>query len=155
MATQLAKLNEAHVSLLNASMGITDVQFCLILLNALPTSYEVMASTILASGAPSALSHTEIIAQIINEEGCQALSGSLLNVARATLIKSSGGKKGKKDHSSLNHGPISPFSPTHHLWVFHPPWALGKHLFHQSTPISVRPALPLGTSWRRLPNWHY
>jgi len=101
MATQLAKLNEARVSLSNASMGITDVQFCLILLNTLPASYEVMASTILASGAPSALSHTEIIVQIINEEGCWALSGSLLNVARAALIKSSGGKKGKKDHSGL------------------------------------------------------
>ena len=66
MATQLAKLNEAHVSLSNASMGVTDVQFCLILLNALPASYEVVASTILASGAPSVLSHTEIIVRIIN-----------------------------------------------------------------------------------------
>src|SRR6266850_7135010 len=101
MAAQLAKLNEAHVSLSNASMGVTDIQFCLILLNTLPTSYEVMASTILASGAPSALSHTEIIVRIINEEGCRALSGSSLNVARAAPIKSSGGKKGKKDHSSL------------------------------------------------------
>src|SRR6266850_1933161 len=101
MAAQLAKLNEARVSLSNASMGITDIQFCLILLNALPTSYEVVASTILASGAPSVLSHTEIIAHIINEEGRQASSGYSLNAARAALIKSSGGKKGKKDHSGL------------------------------------------------------
>src|SRR6266850_1395916 len=103
MATQLAKLNEAHISLSNTSMGITDVQFCLILLNTLPTSYEVVASTILASGAPSVLSHTEIIVQIINEEGRWASSGSLLNAARAAPIKSSGRKKGKKDHSSLTH----------------------------------------------------
>src|SRR6267142_1047594 len=101
MAAQLAKLNEAQVSFSNASMGITDVQFCLILLNALPASYEVVASTILASGTPSALSHTEIIAHIINEEGHQPLSRSSLNVARAALIKYSSNKKGKKDHSSL------------------------------------------------------
>jgi len=101
MAAQLAKLNEARISLSNASMGITDVQFCLILLNTLPASYEVMASTILASGAPSALLHTEIIVQIINEEGHRASSGSLLNAARATPINSSGRKKGKKDHSGL------------------------------------------------------
>jgi len=101
MATQLAKLNEARVSLANASMGITDIQFCLILLHALPASYEVVASTILASGDPTTLSHTDIIVQIINEEGHWASSGSSLNVARATPIKSSGSKKGKKDHSGL------------------------------------------------------
>src|SRR6267142_3231760 len=94
-------LNEARVSLANASMGVTDVQFCLILLYALPGSFEVMASTILTSGDPTTLSHADIIAQIINEEGHQALSGSSLNAARATLIKSSSRKKGKKDHSGL------------------------------------------------------
>jgi gag-polypeptide of LTR copia-type len=96
MAAQLAKLNEACISLSNMSMGVTDIQFCLILLNALPASYEVVASTILASGAPSALSHTEIIARIINEEGRCATNPSL-NVARATPIKS--GKK--KEHAGL------------------------------------------------------
>src|SRR6266850_6665039 len=94
-------LNEARVSLANAFMGVTDVQFCLILLYALPGSFEVMASTILTSGDPTTLSHADIIAQIINEEGHQALSGSSLNAARATLIKSSSRKKGKKDHSGL------------------------------------------------------
>ena len=69
MATQLAKLNEACISLANTSMGVTDVQFCLILLHALLASYEVMASTILTSGDPTTLSHADIIAQIINEEG--------------------------------------------------------------------------------------
>ena len=48
MAPQLAKLIETRVALFNASMGITDTQYCLILLNALPASYEVLASTILA-----------------------------------------------------------------------------------------------------------
>ena len=53
MAPQLAKLNETRVALFNASMGITDTQYCLILLHALPASYEVLASTILVAGAPS------------------------------------------------------------------------------------------------------
>ena len=55
MATQLAKINEMHVALFNTSMGITDNQFCLILLHTLPDSYEVLASTILASGSPDQL----------------------------------------------------------------------------------------------------
>ena len=65
MASQLAKLNEARVALSNANMGVTDIQFCLILLNTLPASYEVLASTILASGAPSALQHSKIITCIL------------------------------------------------------------------------------------------
>jgi len=69
MAQQLAKINETREVLSNTSMGITDNQFCLILLHALPNSYEVLASTILASGGPDKLKHSEIIAQILNEEG--------------------------------------------------------------------------------------
>jgi hypothetical protein len=57
-----------------------------------------VASTILASGTPSTLSHIEIIAQIINEEGRRAANPSL-NVAWATPIRSAGRKK--SDHSSL------------------------------------------------------
>jgi len=68
MAHQLAKINETCIALTNASMGITDNQFCLILLHALPNSYEVLASTILASGAPDKLKHSKIITWIINEE---------------------------------------------------------------------------------------
>jgi len=69
MTSQLAKLNEAQVNLSNASMGITDTQYCLILLNTLPSSYEVVATTILALEAPFLLSHSEIIARILNKEG--------------------------------------------------------------------------------------
>ena len=98
MALQLAKINEARVALTNASMGITDVQFSLILLNALPTSYEVLASTILAAGGPTTLKHSEIIARIINEEGRRSGSSeSSLNAARAAPIKSSGKKKNHSD----------------------------------------------------------
>src|SRR6266404_5550185 len=99
MTSQLAKLNESRVALANASMGVTDTQYCLILLNALPSSYEVLASTILAAGPPSALKHTEISAHIINEEGRHSSGSSSLNAARAAPIK---GTKGKaRDHSNL------------------------------------------------------
>jgi len=69
MAAQLAKINETHIVLFNTSMGITDNQFCLILLHTLPDSYEVLASTILASGRPDQLKPSEIINRILNEEG--------------------------------------------------------------------------------------
>src|SRR5712671_2909717 len=97
MAHQLDKINEMRVVLTNASMGITDNQFCLILLHTLPDSYEVLASTILASSAPDKLKHSEIITQIINEEAHR--SGSLLNSAKVAPIKSSSNKK--KDHANL------------------------------------------------------
>ena len=101
MAPQLAKLNETRVALFNASMGITDTQYCLILLNTLPASYEVLASTILAAGAPTALKHTEITARILSEEACwSGSSGSSLNAAAKAPIKGKGKSK-KRDHSGL------------------------------------------------------
>ena len=101
MAPPLAKLNETRVALFNTSMGITDTQYCLILLNTLPASYEVLASTILAAGAPTALKHTEITACILSEEArWSGPSGSSLNTAAKAPIKGKG--KGKKwDHSGL------------------------------------------------------
>jgi Kef-type K+ transport system membrane component KefB len=96
MFSQLAKLNEAWVNLSNASMGITDLQYCLILLNAQPSSYEVVATTILALGAPSMLSHTEIVAQILNEEGQHSGNLAALNAACAPI--KTDGKKKRKDH---------------------------------------------------------
>lgn len=91
LAPQLAKLNEARVKLSNASMGVSDIQYCLILLNALPKSYEVVASTLLASGPASSLKHSEITARILNEEGRKTGPSASLNAARA----------GNKDHSDL------------------------------------------------------
>ena len=103
MAPQLAKLNEARVTLFNASMGVTDTQYCLLLLRALPASYEVLASTILASGAPTSLKHAEIVARILSEEARRSgPSGSSLNAAARAPVKGSGKGKGKKrDHSGL------------------------------------------------------
>jgi hypothetical protein len=69
LAPQLAKLNEACVKLSNTNMGVSDIQYCLILLHALPSSYEVVASTLLASGPASNLKYSEITARILNEEG--------------------------------------------------------------------------------------
>ncbi len=82
LAPQLSKLNEAHVKLSNAGMGVSDIQYCLILLNALPESYEVVASTLLASGPPSNLKYSEIMARILNEEGRKSGPSVSLNAAR-------------------------------------------------------------------------
>src|SRR6267154_1926639 len=99
MTSQLAKLNKARVNLSNASMGITDTQYCLILLNALPSSYEVVATTILASGAPFSLNHSEITARILNEEGWCSGASAALNMACAPI--KTDGKKKREDHSNL------------------------------------------------------
>ena len=99
MAPQIAKINEGRVALANAAHGITDSQYCLTLLNALPPSYEIVASTILASGDPANLKYSEIISRIINEEGRRAGPSAALNKAKAAPIRQ-GGKK-KKDHSNL------------------------------------------------------
>ena len=81
LAPQLAKLNEACVKLSNAGMGILDLQYCLILINALPNSYEVVASTLLASGPPSSLKYSKITARIIDEEGWKLGQLASLNAA--------------------------------------------------------------------------
>jgi len=93
LAPQLAKLNEARVQLSNSGMGVSDTQFCLILLNTLPSSYEVVASTLLASGPASSLKHSEITARILNEEGRKSGPSGSLNTARA--------QAGNQDHSNV------------------------------------------------------
>ena len=50
MLPQMQKLNDAHITLQNNNMTITDLQFCFILIKALPNSYSAVTSTILASG---------------------------------------------------------------------------------------------------------
>jgi hypothetical protein len=93
LAPQLAKLNKARVQLSNSGMGVSDTQYCLILLNALPSSYEVVASTLLASGPASSLKHSEITARILNEEGRKSGPSSSLNTART--------QAGNQDHSNI------------------------------------------------------
>jgi len=81
LTPQLSKLNEARIKLSNAGMGVSDIQYCLILLNALPESYEVVASTLLASGPASDLKYSEITACILNEEGWKSGPSVSLNAA--------------------------------------------------------------------------
>ena len=52
---QLQKLNDTQTNLDNNSMQITNLQFCFILIKALPESYSAVTSTILATGAPTSL----------------------------------------------------------------------------------------------------
>jgi hypothetical protein len=55
MMLQLQKLNDACLTLHNNDMIITDLQYCFILIKALPDSYTTIASTILATGVPTNL----------------------------------------------------------------------------------------------------
>ena len=68
MLPQLHKLNEARTTLANNSMDITDLQFTFILIKALPESYSPVASTILATGSPTALTPQMVQEWILNEE---------------------------------------------------------------------------------------
>jgi hypothetical protein len=101
LAPQLAKLNEIRIKLSNANMGVSDIQYCLILLNTLPQSYEIVVSTLLASGPASALKYSEITARILNEEGRKSGPSTSLNSASARAPIKTGSKNKKKDHSNL------------------------------------------------------
>jgi hypothetical protein len=102
LSPQLAKLNELWVALANANMGVTETQYSLILLNALPSSYKTVATILLASGAATSLKPSDISARVINKEGRQSGPGASLNAAARAPIKSSDKGKGKKqDHSAL------------------------------------------------------
>jgi hypothetical protein len=102
LAPQLAKLNETRVALSNAQMGVSDTQYALILLHPLPSSYEAVATILLASGPLTSLKASKITAHLLNEEGRRAGPGASLNAVAPAPIKSSDKGKGKKrDHSNL------------------------------------------------------
>ncbi len=63
-------------------MGVSDIQYSLILLNALPESYEVVATTLLASSPASDLKYSKITTRVLNEEGRKLGPSASLNVAR-------------------------------------------------------------------------
>ena len=90
---QLQKLNDAHITLEQNDMKITDLQFSFILIKALPDSYTAVASTILASGEASALSPQKIQDRILNEEGRWAGTSASLN--KIAPIKRKGDKADK------------------------------------------------------------
>jgi hypothetical protein len=81
-------------------MGVTDTQYSLILLHALPSSYEAVATILLASGLPTLLKHSKITVCLLDEEGRWVGSNSSLNMAAKAPIKGTGKGK-KKGHSNL------------------------------------------------------
>jgi hypothetical protein len=79
MMLQLQKLNNTHLTLHNNDMIITDLQYCFILIKALPNSYSTITSTILATGAPADLKPQMIQDQILNEKGHWSGASASLN----------------------------------------------------------------------------
>jgi hypothetical protein len=79
MLPQLQKLNDARTNLDNNNMKITDLQFCFILIKALPESYSAVASTILATGALTSLDLLVVQERILNEESRQSGASASLN----------------------------------------------------------------------------
>jgi hypothetical protein len=90
---QFQKLNDARLTLENNDMKITDLQFCFILIKALPDSYSAVASTILATGEPKDLSPLKIQDRILNEEGRR--SGASASLNKIAPIKKPGDKPDK------------------------------------------------------------
>ena len=72
MLAQFQKLNDAHLTLENNDMKVSDLQFCFIFIKALLESYSAVMSTILATGEPKDLSPQKIQNRILNEEGRQS-----------------------------------------------------------------------------------
>ena len=91
---QLQKLNDARITLENNDMKLTDLQYCFILIKALPESYSAVASTILATGEPKDLSPQKIQDRILNEEGRR--SGASASLNKIAPIKKYGGDKPDK-----------------------------------------------------------
>ena len=79
MLAQLQKFNDARVTLENNDMKVTDLQYCFILIKALPDSYSAVASTILATGEPKDLTPQKIQDRILNEEGRRSGASASLN----------------------------------------------------------------------------
>jgi hypothetical protein len=79
MLPQLQKLNDARTNLDNNSMKITDLQFCFILIKALPESYSAIASTILATRALTSLDLLVVQEHILNEESRRSGTSASLN----------------------------------------------------------------------------
>src|SRR6266436_1622626 len=90
---QLQKLNNLCITLSNNDNKITDLQYCFMLLKALPESYSAIALTILALGEPKDLTLQKIQDRILNEEGQRAGTATSLN--KIAPIKQKGDKADK------------------------------------------------------------
>jgi Reverse transcriptase (RNA-dependent DNA polymerase)/Integrase core domain/gag-polypeptide of LTR copia-type/GAG-pre-integrase domain len=93
MLPQLQKLNDARVTLESNNMKVSDIQFCFILIQALPESWTHVASTILAIGDPANLTAQIISDRIINEESRR--SGASASLNKIAPIKKNGDKADK------------------------------------------------------------
>src|SRR5882762_7161357 len=93
-------------------MGITDNQYALILLHALPASYEALQSILLASGPAGTLTAEDIVACAINEEGRRGLNPASLSAHNKAPIKSMAGKK-KPGQASSSDGTKATNSHVH------------------------------------------
>ena len=102
LGPQLMKLNEAHVTLANAKMGVSNTQYCFILLCALPNSYEMLTSTILALSNPTNLHPSDVVACIQNEEGCGNGRSTSLNAIAPIKGKGNGKASSSKKEKHAN-----------------------------------------------------
>src|SRR6266852_8043182 len=93
MLPQLQKLNDVRITLENNDMKINDLQYCFILIKALPESYFAVVSTILVTGELKDLFPQKIQDWILNEEGQQ--SGASVSLNKITPIKKYGDKPDK------------------------------------------------------------
>ena len=103
LGPHLTKLNEAQVNLANMKMGVSDIQYCFILLCTLPDSYEMLTFTILDLGNPKNLHPGNIVTYIQNEEGHR--NGGFASLNAIALIKGKGNGKAssikKEKHANL------------------------------------------------------
>ena len=94
MLSQIQKLNDARTQLSENKMKILNLQFCFILLKALPESYSTVAFAVLASGDTLTLKSLMIQEQILNEKSHRARSTASLN--KVAPIKNKSNKKNIK-----------------------------------------------------------
>ena len=106
MLAQFQKFNDARVTLANNNMTVTDLQFCFILIKALPETYSAVTSTILATGEPKDLTPQQIQDRILNEEGRR--SGASASLNKIAPIKKKGDKGNIQCYYCKKNGHKSP-----------------------------------------------
>ena len=93
MLPQFQKLNDAHITLKNNSMEISELQYCFILIKALLDLYSAVASTVLVVGETKDLKSQMIQDRILNKEGQR--SGASASLNKIAPIKKKGDKTDK------------------------------------------------------------
>ena len=83
-------------------MGVSDTQYCFILLCALPDSYEVLTSTILTLSNCTNLHPSDVVTCIQNEEGCRNGGSASLNVIAPIKGKGNGKASSSKKEKHAN-----------------------------------------------------